>query len=106
MWPNPRFPADLVTFTQEILNGKLHFFAVSASIGASTMFGNGKTIWYLGFSRSPRNKFIRQVFFLNILPHQTPSNPNDIFHWFLLVGNRTMQIKLTAALLKKPEKLL
>ena len=25
MWPNPQFPADLVTFTDEILNGKLHF---------------------------------------------------------------------------------
>ena len=25
MWPNPQFPADLVTFTAEILNGKLHF---------------------------------------------------------------------------------
>ena len=24
-WPNPQFPADLVTFTEEILNGKLHF---------------------------------------------------------------------------------
>ena len=28
MWPNPLFPADLVTFTEEILNGKLHFCAV------------------------------------------------------------------------------
>ena len=26
MWPNPHFPADLVTFTEEILNGKLRFF--------------------------------------------------------------------------------
>ena len=26
MWPNPHFPAALVTFTEEILNGKLHFF--------------------------------------------------------------------------------
>ena len=26
MLPNPQFPADLVTFTEEILNGKLHFF--------------------------------------------------------------------------------
>ena len=26
MWPNPQFLADLVTFTEEILNGKLHFF--------------------------------------------------------------------------------
>ena len=25
MWPNPQDTADLVTFTEEILNGKLHF---------------------------------------------------------------------------------
>ena len=25
MWTNPQFPADLVTFTEEILNGKFHF---------------------------------------------------------------------------------
>ena len=25
MWPNLQFPADLVTFTVEICNGKLHF---------------------------------------------------------------------------------
>ena len=25
MWPNPQFPADLITFTEEILNEKLHF---------------------------------------------------------------------------------
>ena len=25
MWPNPLFSADLITFTEEILNGKLHF---------------------------------------------------------------------------------
>ena len=33
MSPNPQFPADLVTFTEEILNGKLHFFgSVSMSL--------------------------------------------------------------------------
>ena len=26
MWPNPQFPVDLVTFTEEILDEKLHFF--------------------------------------------------------------------------------
>ena len=31
MWSNPQFSADLVTFTEEILNGKLHFFAVITS---------------------------------------------------------------------------
>ena len=25
MWPNPQETADLVTFTEGILNGKLHF---------------------------------------------------------------------------------
>ena len=25
MWPNSHFPADVITFTEEILNGKLHF---------------------------------------------------------------------------------
>ena len=25
MWPNPQETAELVTFTEEILNGKLHF---------------------------------------------------------------------------------
>ena len=40
--------------------------------------------------------------FRNILPHHISTNSNDIFYWFLLADNRTMQIKLTAALLKKP----
>ena len=25
MWPNPQYPEDLVTFTEEIFNGKLYF---------------------------------------------------------------------------------
>ena len=25
MLPNPQFPADMVAFTEEILNGKLHY---------------------------------------------------------------------------------
>ena len=28
MWPNPQFPADFVTFTEETLNGKLHFLCI------------------------------------------------------------------------------
>ena len=28
MWPDPLFSADLVTFTEEILNGKLHCLCV------------------------------------------------------------------------------
>ena len=29
MWPNPHDTTDLVTFTEEILNGKIHFFGSS-----------------------------------------------------------------------------
>ena len=40
MWPNPEFPVDLLTYTEEILNKKLHFFAVVVSIWLVP-------IWYL-----------------------------------------------------------
>ena len=33
MWPNPHFPADLVTFTEEIRYGKLFFCAVHGFLG-------------------------------------------------------------------------
>ena len=36
MWPNPQFPEDLVTFTEEILNKKLYFGAVSFRKGKSS----------------------------------------------------------------------
>ena len=29
MWPNPQEIADLVTFTKEILNGKVQFLSVN-----------------------------------------------------------------------------
>ena len=32
MWPNPKETADLVTFTEETLNGKLHFLYCALSI--------------------------------------------------------------------------
>ena len=32
MWPNPQFPADLVKFIEETLNGKLHFLCSESSI--------------------------------------------------------------------------
>ena len=30
MWPNPQESADLITFTEKSVSGKLHFFAVFA----------------------------------------------------------------------------
>ena len=38
MWPNSQFPADLVTFTEEILNGKLHFLRSVACKSLHSIF--------------------------------------------------------------------
>ena len=38
MWPNPQFLADLVTFTEEILNGKLHFLCSASSYSRALYF--------------------------------------------------------------------
>ena len=35
MWPNPQETADLVTFTEEIFNGKLHFLC---SVGVAKSY--------------------------------------------------------------------
>ena len=47
MWPNPQFPADLVTFTEEILNRKLHFL-YSDRKGSSHPFFEGYSIYFMG----------------------------------------------------------
>ena len=41
MWPNPQSPADLVTFTEEILDGKLHFLCSEsvANLGSDITAG-------------------------------------------------------------------
>ena len=44
MWPNPQFPDDLVTFTEEILNGKLYFCAVCVNVNNSAF---GTFYYYL-----------------------------------------------------------
>ena len=37
MWPNPQFPADLVTFIEEILNAKIHFLCSEISLSIKKM---------------------------------------------------------------------
>ena len=41
MWPNPQETEDLITFTEEILNGKLHFLC-------SELLVFGETYVYVG----------------------------------------------------------
>ena len=49
MWPNPQFPVDLVTFTEEILNGKLRFLC--------SVIDCGLVPWVTGFFKKEKVKF-------------------------------------------------
>ena len=53
MWPNPQFPADMVTFTEEILNGKLHFLCSDLLTNYITVLAIQTKEWpYLTKSKS------------------------------------------------------
>ena len=56
MWPNPLETSDLVTFTEEILNGKLRFFVS----GAYTEFIN------VSASRTLEDTEIHSAWILNV----------------------------------------
>ena len=58
MWPSRQFPADLVTFTKEILNGKLYFFVQSVLMNA--------------LSRKHFFRIFYLVFLANIIGHLNP----------------------------------
>ena len=47
MRPNPQFPVDLVAFTEEVLNGELHFLcsATSFSLLLIRRFGKVKMFY-------------------------------------------------------------
>ena len=51
MWSNPQFPADLVTFTEKILNGKRDFlFSVTVFISVSVFIKEiGLNVFYYNF---------------------------------------------------------
>ena len=40
MWPNPPFPANLVTFAEEILNGKLQFLCSVSNLNDANSNSN------------------------------------------------------------------
>ena len=47
MWPIPQFPADLLTFTEEILNRKLHFSCIFWKFGGHTFWGREDPIFLI-----------------------------------------------------------
>ena len=52
MWPNPKFPADLVTFTQKILNGNLLFLCSHSFSKIYEQFLNEQPLPFVNLSLS------------------------------------------------------
>ena len=46
MWPNPQFPADLVTFTEEMLNEKFHFLDRVINLEHAKLLGSNTEPYY------------------------------------------------------------
>ena len=64
MWSNPQFPADLVTFTKDILNGKLHFLCRELADCNVKSDSYRKQLWHLtkGKKRSNAGSNCQEVF--------------------------------------------
>ena len=52
MWENPQETADLVTFTEEILNGKFHFFALGIRHRVYQLDLNSDQFYYVSLSKN------------------------------------------------------
>ena len=64
MWPNPPFPVDLVTFTEEILHGKLHFLCSARIEPWSTpvyQVGYWEKLFVFCFWRNPLEGLINSL---------------------------------------------
>ena len=72
MWPNPQFPADLVTFTEEILNGKLHFLCSVKFWFLKTSWKNPASIYL--FKVNSGNANVPNMFNVNGLSNQNNIN--------------------------------
>ena len=67
MWPNPQETEDLVTFTEEILNGKLHFLR-------SVSFDEDRRYKTIIVHRLPISAYHHIVDFLDLLKKSLMEN--------------------------------
>ena len=78
MWPNPQFSADLVTLTEKILNGKLHFLC-SVLLYSNILYIDIKirifsiiyfcVTFFLLYSQQEERDFQTQYVYLLLKPH-------------------------------------
>ena len=65
MWPSPQFPADLVTFTEEIRDRNFIFCAVTNELDDMHVVGNIWLFWWntnVVFSKKDKKGFILTTF--------------------------------------------
>ena len=74
MWPNPQETTDLVTFTYEILNGKLHFLCSVLPSGAWCLISN--TCMSLLVSTKSITDFLSVLGGYLLVPAVTDENKN------------------------------
>ena len=81
MWPNPQETADLVTFTEEVLNGNLHFLCSDICVGR-LYFSIFPDYFLLFFNRMTKQNDIFASFDTSL----TMSNEAS-YNWFFSVLN-------------------
>ena len=95
MWPNPQETADLVTFTEEILNEKLYFLcSVTCKNGVSTILFNitarGAAVTEGNFPNSQLdswNQLMLELVTMTAIAHISPGVVfvRCFYVWYLLV---------------------
>ena len=90
MWPNLHFPADLVTFTEKILNGKLRKILCSVSAGIcehiwdvyktlSNIYDEAFSVNDWQKSEKALSKMFDKVYYVY---ENTPMKGRHVFHLF------------------------
>ena len=74
MWPNPQFSADLLTFAEEILNGKFRFLCVQLPLFL------GKMQWSTKKRQTKPSFLCHGVVVIIGFTKNAPSPPMKIFH--------------------------
>ena len=93
MWPNPQFIADLVTFTQEILNGKLHFLCSESQSAINTLSQNsrGIVVFIDDFEKVLPRRFINTMKETTLVRTEIKNNstyPDNIKNFFFRMDIR------------------
>ena len=92
MWPDPQEIGDLVTFTEEMLNGKLHFL-YSDRISSNLHLVNitwffGLTPWNTDFMQKLKRKISQSFYLISLL-----GNTEVFATWKILIFNANSQSK-------------